>query len=126
MATPASLPMVFIVEDEPTTRDMLRAALGHRYRLRAFVNGSEALAALLLNPPDLLLSDLQLPGVAGEALAAAASTLPGPPAVVLMSGDDRRLSRAKRWAQSVLDKPFSLADVLQVVETALVERVPGL
>jgi two-component system OmpR family response regulator len=120
--TAREAPVIFVVEDEALVREFLEWALGRSYRVRAFGDGREALAALDDETPDLLLSDLDLPGLSGETLAAGARALARPPTVVFMSADPERLHRAEAGADAVLEKPFSLVDALEVVEACLVER----
>jgi CheY-like chemotaxis protein len=120
--TEPAVPLVFVVEDEPLVREFLEWALGRRYRVRAFGNGREALDALLCEPPDLLLSDLDLPGLPGEALAACARALALPPTIVFMSADATRLERAGSSGDAILEKPFSLVDTLGLVETCFMLR----
>jgi len=116
---PGVVPTVFIVEDEVVVREFLEWALGRTYRVRAFGNGMDARAALRQETPDLVLSDLDLPGLSGEALGLAALALPLAPVVVFMSADPDRLHRAEAHASAVLEKPFSLVDLLDVVAGCL-------
>jgi CheY-like chemotaxis protein len=120
--TEPAVPLVFVVEDEPLVREFLEWALGRHYRVRAFGNGREALDALLREAPDLLLSDLDLPGLPGEALAARARALALPPTIVFMSADATRLERAGSSGDAILEKPFSLVEALGLVETCFMLR----
>jgi len=115
----STIPVVFVVEDEPLVREFLEWALGRAYRVRAFGNGRDARTALRHETPDLVLSDLDLPGLSGEALATVARALPFAPTIVFMSADPGRLERAKAQASAVLEKPFSLVDLLDVVAGCL-------
>jgi len=76
--------------------------------------------------PDLLLSDLDLPGLPGELLAERARALALPPTIVFMSADATRLERAGGGADAILEKPFSLVDALGLVEACLMARGGGL
>ena len=67
-------------------------------------------------PPSLVLSDLDMPGLCGEEVARAAALLPRPPRVVLMSGDAARLGRARNLAEATLTKPFSVTDLMSILE----------
>src|SRR4051794_12050305 len=51
-------------------------------------SGEEALACLERERADLVLMDVRMPGLGGIEAARAGAGLPGPPAMILMSGDD--------------------------------------
>jgi serine/threonine-protein kinase len=58
--------LVYLVEDSPTQREVLRAALeplGHE--VRPFGDGRSALDAIRKGAPDLLVADIVLPGLGG-------------------------------------------------------------
>jgi DNA-binding response OmpR family regulator len=113
---------MFVVEDQPLIREMLEWHLSRGYRVRTFADGCEALRALLQTTPDLLLADLDLPGLTGERLAVWARATPAPPIVVLMSADTQRLEQARGHADGVIEKPFGLEELLQVLESCLAAR----
>jgi DNA-binding NtrC family response regulator len=54
---------LFIVDDEDTIRRTLAIALEGRYRLADFPDAESAVAAARVDPPDLVLLDLGLPGI---------------------------------------------------------------
>jgi CheY-like chemotaxis protein len=60
-------PRILLVEDEPAVRDLLRHALERRgYHVDTGCTGEEGLALCdALEPPDLLITDLIMPGAAG-------------------------------------------------------------
>jgi CheY-like chemotaxis protein len=61
---------VFVVDDEPVIAATLAAILRlHGYSATFFTSPLEALAAAQLNPPDLLISDVAMPGISGIDLA---------------------------------------------------------
>lgn len=115
--------MVFVVDDNVSLRYFLAAALlASRtcHQVRTFAGGAAAIEALRLQAPDVVLSDLDMPGVSGEQVALAAAALPHPPRIVLMSGDPGRLERAGRLAAHTLQKPFAIRDLM-----ALIQAAPG-
>ena len=63
-------PRVFVVDDEPVIASTLAAILKlHGYSAPSFTNPLEALAAARLRAPDLLISDVVMPGLSGVDLA---------------------------------------------------------
>jgi two-component system cell cycle response regulator DivK len=60
---------ILIVDDNPASRELLRAALEPQYTVEEAVDGREALSSIHLSPPDLVLMDVQMPVMDGyEAL----------------------------------------------------------
>ncbi len=114
--TPTQVKTVFVVEDDPGIRVLLERVLGTFYSLRSFESGREALNALQALPPDVLLTDLEVPEICGEDLAWVAAQLESPPRIVAMSGDRRRLLRAARWAQATVPKPFAIPALIGAIE----------
>lgn len=114
---------VFVVEDDREMRRFVAWLLTSRTRhdVFCFESAEEALSELPLRKPSLLLTDLGLPGLSGEDLARAASRLPEPPRIVLMSGDRGRLEEARAVSKAVLPKPFSMAELMLIVEQSMEE-----
>jgi len=58
--------MIYIVEDDPDINEILEHNLRREgYRLRIFTHGEQALDAIMASPPDLVILDLNLPGMSG-------------------------------------------------------------
>jgi CheY-like chemotaxis protein len=96
---------ILIVEDQPTSRELLRTVLeklGHQ--VQESKNGSEALNAIQGEKPDLILMDLQIP--APVALTASA-----------MHGDREKALRA--GFTGYMAKPVSLTDLRDEVNRLL-------
>ncbi|HVQ31759.1 MAG TPA: response regulator [Vicinamibacteria bacterium] len=109
---------IYVVDDDPSLRGFIKRWLA-AYRtleVRTFEDGAAAVEAMEQAPPTLLLSDLDMPGLCGEDVARAAARLPRPPRVVLMSGDLWRLERARPLAEATLEKPFSVTELMSILE----------
>ena len=102
--------IVLLVEDDADLRGMLEGMLPE-FEVRACSTGSEGLDVLQTERVDVLLTDLELPGVSGEQLARVARALPRPVAVVIMSGNLARLEASRELADAVLVKPSPMAAV---------------
>ena len=112
---------VFVVEDSAGTRRFLTGLLSSmtRQQVYSFPSAEDALEQFQRQPPSILLTDLDLPGLSGEGLARVASRLPRPPRIVFMSGDTRRLEAARGLASRLLRKPFSIEELLFFFEEPL-------
>jgi PAS domain S-box-containing protein len=114
---------VLVVEDEPDTRDLLSAALGHSGALvEPAASAGEALDALRRRPPDVLVCDIGMPGEDGYALLARVRALTAEegglvPAVALTAyarADDRRRALAAGY-QVHLAKPVDPDELISLV-----------
>ena len=59
---------VFVVDDDPAVRDIICAILEEEYPVQSFESAEECLAALAEKRPDLILLDINLPGMNGYTL----------------------------------------------------------
>lgn len=56
---------VLIIDDDPYFRDILSRLLGSRFRVASEADGESGLGRCSPRPPDLVMLDLQLPGLGG-------------------------------------------------------------
>ena len=117
---------ILIVEDDDLQYEIYEEALGG-YRLTRALNGTEALAAIAKNPPDLLILDHVLSdGQLGlDYLPELKELLPFVP-VIIVSGalevrQQFRALQGPRRAHYVLPKPVDIHELKQTVATALKE-----
>ena len=115
------LPVLLIVDDEKSTRDVLSAALEDDYEVYAAANGKAARAILESEPVDIMLTDLRLGGESGMDLIDHAQTLPSPPACIMMTayGSPATAAEAKRHgAYYFVTKPLNLDEVELLLKRA--------
>jgi CheY-like chemotaxis protein len=97
------------------------------YRAEEAADGVQALGAIDAARPDLVLTDLMMPGMDGRELRDRIRTLhPGLP-VMLMSGHPAAETLRRELAgpgDHWIDKPFTLAALAARLEEALAARVP--
>jgi two-component system, response regulator, stage 0 sporulation protein F len=108
---------ILIAEDDAGVAELLVDVLGEAgYWVSTIVNGSDALAALYCERPDLALVDLYLPGMSGwEISAAMLAHGIDVPLIIMTAGrfsDDNRLAVGMC---ALLHKPFDLDDLLACV-----------
>ena len=76
---------LLIVDDEKSTREGLRAALGERYDVYLAEDAKAAMELLEREHFDVVLTDFRLPNEDGMKLIARAKSLPKPPICILMT-----------------------------------------
>ena len=117
---------VLLVEDDASTRRVLVLLLELRgYEVLQTGKPREGLRMAEEEAVDLVISDIQLPGMSGIDLAEAIVRRDGsPPLVAITSGDDDLVARAKASGhfQSVLRKPVDVNQLLDIVDRLTVGR----
>jgi CheY-like chemotaxis protein len=121
---------VLVVDDEPSVRDFIQRVLeGAGYQTRMADSG---LAALQIfgekGTPDLLLTDLNMPGMRGDELAAKMRRESPDLKVLYLTGYSDQLfaERTTLWEnETFLDKPCSVNGLLEAVNLALYGHLKG-
>ena len=119
---------VLIVDDEfglaDITADLLREA---GYDVRLAINGKLGLDSLVAHPADLVLTDLMMPIMDGPEMIRRMRADPQLAAIpaVLMTALPEAIPDGDGLHDAVLIKPFSLAEVLEVVRRLLPPRPRG-
>jgi DNA-binding NtrC family response regulator len=116
---------IILTDDEQATRDLVARALlidGHTVAVMA--SASEALEHMRQSKGgfDVLVTDVDMPGMDGFELATHALALQPQLAVVMMSGFIDQLNRAKELGTKrsvTVAKPFSLEDIRSKVRDAM-------
>ena len=124
--TTASAPSdILIVDDMPTNLDLLCGMLRDRgYRVRVATSGPRALAAVHAEPPDLLLLDVNMPGMSGYDVCRQLKSddgLRGIP-VIFISALDEVVDKVRAFESGGADyvtKPFQFGEVLARIENQL-------
>jgi CheY-like chemotaxis protein len=108
---------VLIVEDnEAAGKGLAKILQAYGFEVAAVHDGAAALQALASpEPPEVLLTDLQLPDMDGRELAAHARRLTPPPRLVLITGwdvDSEPIEPADWGFEAVLVKPLDIQALL--------------
>ncbi len=114
---------ILIVEDEPNARETLGEVFSDRHDVVLAEDVDEALAHFAASPPDLVLTDILLPGERDglDLLEEVKRRRPDCPVIVMTAyGSVERAVRAMRnGAHDFLEKPIELRRLRQLVSGAL-------
>lgn len=116
---------ILLADDDKALRELVTRALqGEGHSVVAVDDGLEALQRLSGEAFDLLVSDLDMPGMDGMALTARVSASLPQIKVLLISGLDDELQRAAGFPAgrvATLAKPFTLDQVKAAVRRLLAD-----
>jgi len=116
---------ILVVEDDADMRAWISLHLRNAgYTVRDVANGLQAAAACLTAKPDLVISDLHMPGMGGFDMIKILNTersLKDIPVIFLTADDARRARAAELGAVQYLTKPITAETLLKAVEDHLVK-----
>ncbi len=115
-------PRILIVDDDAAIRATLAQQLASRdYEITSAADGEEGFDRFRLDPPDLVLTDLAMPGVDGFELIRRIRSVSAVPVLVLsVRGADAEKVRAlDLGADDYVVKPFSMVELLARVRAQL-------
>jgi two-component system, NtrC family, response regulator AtoC len=117
---------ILVVDDESYMREIVREALEKEdFRVDEAADGRAGLAMIRQCPYDVIITDLRLPGIAGEELLSEAVSIFPETIVIIMTGFGNiqtAVEAIRRGAYDYLPKPFQLDEMVMRVEKALEER----
>ncbi len=121
MSAGAARPRVLVVDDNLINNELVRFVLeAGGFEVDVAVDAAQALEQLAVQPPDLVLMDIQMPGMSGleltRRLKADAATRPIPVVAFTayaMKGDEARLRDA--GCDGYISKPIDVATFAQSV-----------
>ena len=118
---------LLIVDDEPSTRTALSEIFTEfGYCLRSAENGFTALVKIRQEIPDILLSDLNMPGISGfELLSVVRDQFPGIKAIAMSGAFSGTGIPPGVCADAFYEKGSSLGYLLQVVEGMAHQKGPS-
>ncbi len=119
-------PRVLVVDDEASIRDLLAKTLAlAEYDVELAPNGQVALERLRQGHYDLLITDLQMPGMDGLTVIQEARRLNADLSVIIITGfstEASAIEAANLGVSGYLTKPFKVPKVLAVAARALGEQ----
>jgi two-component system nitrogen regulation response regulator GlnG len=118
---------IWIVDDDQSIRFVLEKALAREdFPVRSFTNPRDVLAALDSDEPQVLVSDIRMPGGSGiDLLAKVKERCPGLPVIIMtaFSDLDSAVSAFQGGAFEYLPKPFDLTKAVELIRRAVEESV---
>ena len=129
LRSPRRRERVLVVEDDEPSRQTMAAVLSEAgYEVVEAADGYEALSITARGAPDLVLADLQMPGIDGVELTRRLHTFARAVPVILTTGvrDTRDVVTAAQayGAVACLEKPMNLDELLWTIDRTLACRRP--
>ena len=117
VAAAATQGRVLVADDNADMREYLTRLLRPRYTVQVVSDGAAALAAVRAEPPDLVVSDVMMPGLGGMELLAALRADPRTARVPVLllsarAGQEAAVKGLAAGADDYLVKPFSAEELL--------------
>jgi DNA-binding NtrC family response regulator len=113
---------ILIVDDDKVTRKTLSMALEDDYTTTSAGSGAEALAILEKEDIDLVLSDLDMPGMTGLQLLEKINQREAPPPVIFITGQgtiETAVQAMKLGAYDYVSKPVNLDRLMLLITKTL-------
>ena len=118
-------PRVLVVDDEASIRDLLAKTLAlAEYDVDVASDGRSALERMRLNPYDLLIADLKMPGMDGLTVIREAKRYKADLPVIIITGfstESSAIEAVNLGVAGYLTKPFRVPQVLAAAAKALGE-----
>lgn len=113
---------ILVVDDEPQIRRVLRTTLsGNGYDVILAKDGQEAIEMVIRERPDLILLDVNMPGMSGlEACSKIRLSFPGPIIMVTVRNSEQdKIHALDSGADDYVVKPFTIGELLARIRAAL-------
>jgi len=119
---------ILVVDDEPQIRRVLRATLStHGYEIAEAKTGEEALEWMRKELPDLVLLDMNMPGMGGVEACREIRRASDAPIIMLTVRNSERdkVAALDAGADDYVVKPFGIEELLARIRAALRRYAPG-
>jgi DNA-binding response OmpR family regulator len=118
---------ILVVDDNADLRSYVRSRFESRYRVIEASDGADAIVRARSSIPDLVISDVMMPGTDGHALCAALRASPETdfiPVILLTAQADQeqRIAGLDRGADDYIVKPFDMRELEARVENLIASR----
>jgi diguanylate cyclase (GGDEF)-like protein len=115
-------PKLLIVEDDPAICTLLTRLLEGEYQCESAASGDEAFRKLNIDLPDLVISDINMPGMSGLELIPKIAAISSEIVTMVISGEqsfDNAIEAIRAGAFDFIKKPFELDHVQMAVRRAI-------
>jgi two-component system KDP operon response regulator KdpE len=119
---------ILVVDDEPQIRRVLRSTLSSQgYVITDAKTGEEAVESVRKNKPDLVLLDLNMPGMGGIAACREIRQSSEAPIIMLTvrNAERDKVAALDAGADDYVVKPFGIEELLARIRAALRRYAPG-
>ncbi len=117
---------VLVIDDDEVARTLVKRMLaGEGHQVEEALDGAEGLRAFGKNPPDLVLTDINMPGLDGHDVIEAIRVQHADVPIIAISGggatpkDELLLKASALGAVEIIMKPFEFRQLVGAVERAL-------
>ena len=118
---------IWVVDDDQSIRFVLEKALAReQFSVRTFSNPRDVIAALADDAPQVLVSDIRMPGGSGiDLLSTVKARHPGLPVIIMtaFSDLDSAVSAFQGGAFEYLPKPFDVTTAVELIRRAVEESL---
>jgi len=127
-ATPSDdVPTLLVVDDSADLRTYIRDHFSARFRVLEAADGAEGIVLARSHLPDVVLSDVMMPGTDGHELVRALRSSPETDflCIILLTAqaeDDQRLEGLERGADEYIVKPFEMRELDVRVRNLILSR----
>ena len=113
---------VLVVDDHPEIRDLIVEILENRgYQVSTASDGHDALTQFVLDRPDLVITDLTMPGLDGYQLCRLIRGISSVPVLVISGQTGVEETAYQMGANAFVSKPFDLEDLWAEIGELLLE-----
>jgi len=118
---------ILVVDDDQFVRSLLRAVLECQgYSVIEAENGAAGLQAYQMKPADVVITDIQMPGMDGLEMSIKLRRAFPTARIIAMSGGKSALNMAKTLVQYTLEKPLCMEELLDTVQQLVsAAGIPG-
>ena len=111
---------ILVVDDEPQIRRIMRAVLVAKgYEVMEAECGEEALKLIRAEEYDLMLLDINMPGITGIEVCVEVRTSSNIPIIIMSAGEENKARALDAGANDYLKKPFGISQIFSCVELHL-------
>ena len=117
---------VLVIDDDEEIRTLVKHMLvGEGHQVEEAIDGAEGLRLFGKRPPDLVLTDINMPGLDGHEVITAIRVLHAEVPIIAVSGggaigqDELLLKASALGAVEIIMKPFEYRQLVGAVERAL-------